>query len=289
MDKKVQQAITYLLLLIAGATGLQNLKINVPPMARSGDAVSLSCIYDLQGPLYTIKWYFNDNEFYRFVPKALPTQHSYSVNGMKVDIKNSDENGVTLINVSRELTGLYKCEVSEDMPTYHTAMKEQHMQVVDVPDTDPVILVDKSRVEPNEILKANCTSGASHPAPNVTWTLNGAYLNNETMEFKITSRKIPKGNMMMTWSSLELKAASGLFRDSRLGLRCFANIDGIYTATAEYEITEDAPLLAPITGDASPHRGKNGCETTLSGTLEDRWMRILLLIAGALALSKLNR
>lgn len=55
-------------------------------MARSGDAVSLSCIYDLQGPLYTIKWYFNDNEFYRFVPKALPTQHSYPVNGMKVDV-----------------------------------------------------------------------------------------------------------------------------------------------------------------------------------------------------------
>lgn len=37
-----------------------------------------------------------------------------------------------------------------------------------------MILVDKHRVEPNEILKANCTSGASHPAPNVTWTLNGA-------------------------------------------------------------------------------------------------------------------
>ncbi|KAH0558017.1 hypothetical protein KQX54_013802 [Cotesia glomerata] len=88
-------------------------------------------------------------------------------------------------------------------------------------------------------------------------------LNNETMEFKITSRKIPKGNMMMTWSSLELKAASGLFRDSRLGLRCFANIDGIYTATAEYEITEDAPLLAPITGDASPHRGNS--------VFEDLW------------------
>ncbi|XP_008545871.1 uncharacterized protein LOC103570048 [Microplitis demolitor] len=289
MDKKVQQAITYLLLLIAGATGLKNLKISVPPMVRSGDAVTLSCIYDLQGPLYTIKWYFNDQEFYRFVPKAMPTQNSYSVHGMKVNISTSDENSVTLINVSRELTGLYKCEVSEDLPTYHTAMKEQQMQVVDAPDTDPVILVDKHRVEPNEILKANCTSGASHPAPNVTWTLNGAALNNATMEFKIRSRKIPKDKMLMTWSGLELKASSGLFHDSRLRLRCFASINGIYTATAEYEVAEDAPLLAPITGDASPHRGKNGCETTLSRTLEDRWMRILCLVASAILLSKLNR
>lgn len=75
-----------LIFFVKGATGLKNLKISVPPMVRSGDAVTLSCIYDLQGPLYTIKWYFNDQEFYRFVPKAMPTQNSYSVHGMKVNV-----------------------------------------------------------------------------------------------------------------------------------------------------------------------------------------------------------
>lgn len=44
-------------------------------------------------------------------------------------MSNSDEHDVTLLNVSRELSGIYKCEVSEDMPTYHTAMKEQRMDI----------------------------------------------------------------------------------------------------------------------------------------------------------------
>lgn len=53
---------------------------------RAGDAVSLSCLYDLEGPLYTIKWYLDDEEFYRYVPKAMPAQNSYPVHGIKVDV-----------------------------------------------------------------------------------------------------------------------------------------------------------------------------------------------------------
>ncbi|KAK0077073.1 hypothetical protein PV325_004500 [Microctonus aethiopoides] len=71
-----------------GATGLKNLKINVPSMVRSGDAVSLSCLYDLEGLLYTIKWYINEKEFYRYVPKADPRQNSYPEYGMKIDMGN---------------------------------------------------------------------------------------------------------------------------------------------------------------------------------------------------------
>lgn len=38
-------------------------------------------------------------------------------------------NDVTLRNVSREVAGMYKCEVSEDAPTYHTVTQKQAMQV----------------------------------------------------------------------------------------------------------------------------------------------------------------
>lgn len=78
-------------------------------------------------------------------------------------------------------------------------------------------------------------------------------LNNTTMQFKIRSDNIPRGKMLMTWSELELKASSSFFHDGRLHLRCFAKIASVYAAAVEFEITEDAPLLAPITGDASPH------------------------------------
>ncbi|KAK0183200.1 hypothetical protein PV327_001264 [Microctonus hyperodae] len=265
-----------------GATGLKNLKINVPSMVRSGDAVSLSCLYDLEGPLYTIKWYINEKEFYRYVPKADPRQNSYPEYGMKIDMSNSDEHDVTLLNVSRELSGIYKCEVSEDMPTYHTAMKEQRMDIADVPEFDPIIEVEKQRIAADEILKANCTSGASYPATNVTWILNGDPLNNATMQFKIRSDNIPRGRMLMTWSELELKASSSFFHDGRLHLRCFAKITSVYAAAVEFEITEDAPLLAPITGDASPHWSKTKLKLGESSTTElmmnDRFTRDIMYV-----------
>lgn len=74
---------------VTGATGLQHLKINGPSIVRAGDAVSLSCLYDLEGPLYTIKWYLDDEEFYRYVPKAMPPQNSYPVQGIKVDVSSA--------------------------------------------------------------------------------------------------------------------------------------------------------------------------------------------------------
>lgn len=79
-------------LLLAGATGLKDLTINVPTMVRSGDTVTLSCHYDLEGlPLYTIQWFFNDHEFYRFIPDRRPPSPPYStfdVAGIQVNVSN---------------------------------------------------------------------------------------------------------------------------------------------------------------------------------------------------------
>ena len=42
-------------------------------MVRSGDSVWLTCNYDLEGKLlYTVKWYLDEAEFYRYAPKKKP-------------------------------------------------------------------------------------------------------------------------------------------------------------------------------------------------------------------------
>lgn len=41
--------------------------------------------------IYSVKWYKDNEEFYRFVPKATPKQHSYKVDGIKIDVINQDE------------------------------------------------------------------------------------------------------------------------------------------------------------------------------------------------------
>ncbi|KAK0076401.1 hypothetical protein PV325_005459 [Microctonus aethiopoides] len=93
----------------------------------------------------------------------------------------------------------------------------------------------------------------------------------------------------MTWSELELKASSSFFHDGRLHLRCFAKIANVYAAAVEFEITEDAPLLAPITGDASPHWSKSGSDSmTWSGWMNSQWTMTLLLTCVAMLLSTFN-
>ena len=75
-------------------------------------SVSLWCEYDLHGePLYSIKWYKDQQEFYRFLPKESPPHLSFAVLGTEVDMSLSDARLVHLVNISLDSAGLYQCEV----------------------------------------------------------------------------------------------------------------------------------------------------------------------------------
>lgn len=41
--------------------------------------------------LYSVKWYKDGEEFYRFVPRASPPQNSYSFDGIKVDVSGGTQ------------------------------------------------------------------------------------------------------------------------------------------------------------------------------------------------------
>ena len=45
----------------------------IPPHALRGQKAVLRCNYDLEGDnLYSVKWYYNQKEFYRFIPSDNP-------------------------------------------------------------------------------------------------------------------------------------------------------------------------------------------------------------------------
>jgi hypothetical protein len=41
---------------------------------------------DKNEALYSVKWYKDNEEFYRYVPRDNPPQNSYKVDGIKVDV-----------------------------------------------------------------------------------------------------------------------------------------------------------------------------------------------------------
>lgn len=81
----------------AAVSSLRLARIVIPPYKFRGDNANLECDYELNGQrdpddnsnfnyndqneqeekLYSVKWYKDGEEIYRFVPKANPPQNSY--------------------------------------------------------------------------------------------------------------------------------------------------------------------------------------------------------------------
>lgn len=70
-----------------GGRALKDVSVKIPLAVRIMDTVTLQCKYDLEGePLYTVKWYKGLNEFYRYIPKELPSTQTFPLPGIDVDV-----------------------------------------------------------------------------------------------------------------------------------------------------------------------------------------------------------
>ncbi|XP_076625275.1 uncharacterized protein LOC143343852 isoform X2 [Colletes latitarsis] len=111
--------------------GLKLIRINVPPYTLRGKSALLECRYDLEtDKLYSITWYKDHEEFYRYVPRGEPTKHSYRVEGVQVDHRQSDHQRVLLQDASLHTSGQYKCEVSAEAPDFNSVSADARMEVV---------------------------------------------------------------------------------------------------------------------------------------------------------------
>ncbi|KAJ4449945.1 hypothetical protein ANN_01352 [Periplaneta americana] len=114
-----------------GARGLKLLSLNVPPTADIFQPVTMSCEYDLEGGnLYSVKWYKDDCEFFRFMPDYEPKSQAFHTPGISLDLQKSDINRVTLINLHFNTSGNYKCEVSTEAPNFVTVAQSSNMTVM---------------------------------------------------------------------------------------------------------------------------------------------------------------
>ncbi|KAJ3628815.1 hypothetical protein MTP99_013253 [Tenebrio molitor] len=116
---------------VATNGGLSWVSVNVPQYRVPGDTALLQCNYDLgNGSLYSVKWYKDHEEFYRFVPKTRPQATAYRVQGATVDLSKSDSRKVVLHPVDWKTSGLYRCEVSAEAPAFSSAQSESRMEVI---------------------------------------------------------------------------------------------------------------------------------------------------------------
>ena len=70
--------------------GLHIVRVDVPGAVGAGTDNLLQCDYDLNGTsLYVLRWYKDDQEFFRFMPKESPAKRNFHVEGVHVNVTNS--------------------------------------------------------------------------------------------------------------------------------------------------------------------------------------------------------
>lgn len=69
---------------------MKGVGVSVPRFVREKHRVTLGCAYDLEdAPLYSVKWYRDANEFYRYIPKEEPPTRVFPQPGLRVDVRTT--------------------------------------------------------------------------------------------------------------------------------------------------------------------------------------------------------
>ncbi|KAJ8944974.1 hypothetical protein NQ318_018438 [Aromia moschata] len=65
---------------------LNMVELRVPSHVIRNQSAKLECHFDLDGEtLYSVKWYKDGNEFFRYVPRDLPITQSFVLPGVTVN------------------------------------------------------------------------------------------------------------------------------------------------------------------------------------------------------------
>ncbi|XP_055525390.1 uncharacterized protein LOC129718544 [Wyeomyia smithii] len=239
-----------------------------PPAVRRSQHATLRCLYDLNdSPLYSVKYYRGQREFYRFSPSEYPEKKTFPFPGINVDLSLSNASQVVIRNVGFGLSGNFSCEVTADAPLFSTATGHIHMQVVELPDSGPTLWTEHNRYEAGDVLRANCSSPPSRPKAVLKLTLNNIVIFTPEQTVRTTT-----DNLMTTAASLRLHLQSSHFNGVQMAggggngaliLRCTATIGKLYERYAELELgvpqRDPVPARVTLTGSG----GSSGIPSNL--------------------------
>lgn len=75
---------------VSGDYALRLVEVKIPKHTVRFTDVVLECRYELRGEfLYSVKWYKDGQEFFRYVPKDSPPAQVFELPGVNVDVSNN--------------------------------------------------------------------------------------------------------------------------------------------------------------------------------------------------------
>jgi len=270
MEKRVEalfiKLIVLIFLMIKGGVSVKLLPDSIiPPHALKGHQAVLKCNYDLEGDsLYSVKWYFNQKEFYRYIPTDNPKVTIFNHHeGVRVNPRLSTEREIVLDDVDFTTTGHYRCEVSGDAPMFQTASNEGILYVVDLPDDGPEIHGGQPRYNIGDNVNVTCISRNSLPAAKLSWYINGEkadpiYLRSYPNE--IIHKSLRTTGLETSRLGLTFKVRHKHFLQGDLKLKCTATISTVYWKSNEESVQGSG--FNAHTAPVSESRGRTSAATS---------------------------
>ncbi|XP_067143376.1 uncharacterized protein [Centruroides vittatus] len=222
----------WLLLTLRGLDCLRLAKLEVPEAVLRGRPVWLNCSYDLESDqLYSIKWYRNNVEFYRYLPSDRPPAQKYDLHGAYLDLGISRLGNVYLYRTDLNSEGVYRCEVSAEAPSFQTVREEKEMKIYVLPEHGPKIVGTRTHYEVGQEVNANCSSAASKPAAVLRW-----YLNDKQVPDRLLIKYPPSrflDGLETTTLGLRFRVDRNRFWEGAMNLRCTSVVFHTYTTSKE--------------------------------------------------------
>ncbi|XP_076323751.1 uncharacterized protein LOC143232336 [Tachypleus tridentatus] len=219
-------------LLVQAVFGLKLTALNVPSGVKQGAPVWLYCGYDLEeDDLYSVKWYKNHVEFYRYLPSDEPPGQKYDLLGVHINLNKSNQTHVYLEKTDLNSEGSYGCEVSTEAPSYRTVKADKDMNVYVLPEGKPTIDGIDRMYEIGDHINLTCISRPSKPAAVLSWTINGRPVD----ERFLTPMQIERylDGLESTILGLQFQANFNSFTHGVMKVRCTATISQDYYSHSE--------------------------------------------------------
>ncbi|XP_017785833.1 PREDICTED: uncharacterized protein LOC108568987 [Nicrophorus vespilloides] len=209
--------------------------IKFPEVADVRGNVDLECHFDMEKDiLKDIKWYKDNNEFFRYEPKRTPPYISFEVAGVHV-LKGVDQCNlkncyVSLHQLSKAHSGgSYRCEVTSEGPSFKSVSETGNIIVAALPNKELRIeglRIDEKYVE-GEQITANCVSDVSDPAPILSWYINTNEAPSKSVGEMKTAHVDDELGSVSKSLTLNFTVDKKMATASKVEVRCEAKLPGI--------------------------------------------------------------
>ncbi|KAH7952145.1 hypothetical protein HPB52_019361 [Rhipicephalus sanguineus] len=211
---------------------LRLVRIDMPSVVIRGEPLWLNCSFDLESDdLYSVKWYKNNTEFYRYLPSEIPPGQAYDLPGVNVDVSRSSAGSLFLKKADLKTEGHYTCEVSADAPSFETVRTEKELKVYVLPRKGPAIRGTKPHYRIGDVVNVTCYASATKPPAVLKWYINGEQVRPEYETVYPIFRD--RDHLYHSSLGLTFKAESRHFAYGTMKLKCTATVSGAYSLSSE--------------------------------------------------------